>query len=396
MSPIAKFLCTVFWLSALPDATAEWEQCRLGYVWTGTKQPEITPKGHFQAEYYDYRRRPDGTYFVYSDEYEGGKRPRYNTSWRNRLIAAGYPDPEIGRSRKTAGDNPSDSPDTPGHFMKVMRECIEGRAETLRQYYKYPASCSISHFYLRPKRVHVPLDLRIIEGNRDKPNAIVESLAEYNLDNPLYHEDAWIVVCKGTVVAPENMTFRFVGTADDCLAVKFNNQLVLETGYRLASEYESNGRLDPAYNKSYSHNYLVQLSKQQIPGKEQYIIIPVSNVYESTKRFLGMTGGTPISVKKGLRYDIEIIYGNEGGQAHCYLFTQRVDDSTLHLFRTSDDSPYRPAANYMNHEKETGPDFSSTSPIWRLTPRNKEFIFNKKKKTKKDSGKKPFYKFKKL
>ena len=57
------------------SAYAEWEQCRLGYVWTGKEVSPALPNDRLKIDYYDFRRRTDGTYYVYSAEYKGGKRP---------------------------------------------------------------------------------------------------------------------------------------------------------------------------------------------------------------------------------------------------------------------------------------------------------------------------------
>ena len=370
------------------SAYAEWEQCRLGYVWTGEKEPASMPEDRLKIDYYDYRRRADGTYYVYSAEYTGGKRPYFSPSFCRRLVQAGYADPSKGRTKKVASDNPSNSPDLVGHFMKVMQECVAGNTENLKQYYKYPASCTISHFYLKPWGVHVPLDLRLIGGDVDDRKAAYETLAAYNLDNPRYVENAWVAVCKGRVKAPKTMQFRFVGTADDYLGVKFNGKLVLDTGYRLSTEYVGNGEADPAATKGHSSSYIQQLTNGRIPGKEKYIGLRVPNTHVSTQPFSGMMiGGDPISVEEDQEYDIEIIIGNNGGQAHLYLLTQEVTGSNnepLHLFRTNSDLPYKPKTSC--YEREAGPPVSADAPIWQIA--EEEYVFkkrNKKKRNKKSS-----------
>ena len=388
MKRVIFSLCTVAMAGGITcsPATAEWEQCRLGYVWTGEKAPKLYPGDRFKIDYYDFRRRADGTYYLYSSEYEGGKRPYISPVLSRQLINAGYPDPSKGRTKKVASDNPSNSPDLVGHFMKVMRECVEGNTESLKQYYKYPASCTISHFYLRPWRVLVPLDLRVIEGDVDDRLAAKETLAEYNLDDPLYIENAWVAVCKGRVKAPKTMQFRFVGSADDYLGVKFDGRLVLDTGYRLVTEYVGNGEVDPAANKGHSSSYIRLLTEGKIPGKENYIGLYVPETGTSTRPFRGlMIGGEPVSVEEGEEYDIEIIMGNSGGQAHLYLMTQEVTGDKkekLHLFRTNNDLPYRPRTS--NHEKEAGPPVSADGPIWQIA--EEHYVF--KKRSKKNKNKK--------
>jgi hypothetical protein len=58
----------------------------------------------------------------------------------------------------------------------------------------------------------------------------------------------WMVLYKGTVVAPKDGTFRFHGFADDCLAVRFNGQNVF-----IAAWFDDNKILTSIFKDPSSH-----------------------------------------------------------------------------------------------------------------------------------------------
>ena len=88
--------------------------------------------------------------------------------------------------------------------------------------------------------------------------------------------------------------------------------------------------------------------------------------------------GSPVTVKKGQTYPVEIIIGNEGGTAYYYLLTQEVtpdNHAPMHLFRTNGAHPTSPS--FREHEDwkrrhfDSGPNFINNSDIWKIAPKAK-------------------------
>ncbi len=92
--------------------------------------------------------------------------------------------------------------------------------EVLDRFYKSPTQLFASSFYL-------PMC-----------DARYGPLA-YQCDTDKVKPRGWVVVYRGKVRAPKSGRFRFVGTGDDFICVRFNNKLVLEAGFVLPTMYDS-------------------------------------------------------------------------------------------------------------------------------------------------------------
>ena len=196
---------------------------------------------------------------------------------------------------------------------------------------------------------------------------------------------SWFGIFRGRVIAPRTMRFRFFGAADDTIAVRFGDKLVLETGLVRPELYRGNGLRDKGCALDYTLTYQKEVAAGRHSSKREYVMQKLKSTPYCNRTFGGLTGGVPITVKEGAVYPIEIIIGNGGGQAHLYLMTQEVTGDKkekLHLFRTNNDLPYRPRTS--NHEKEAGPPVSADGPIWQIA--EEHYVF--KKRSKKNKNKK--------
>lgn len=139
------------------------------------------------------------------------------------------------------------------------------------------------------------------------------------------------------------MDFRFYGAADDTIVVRFNNKVVLETGRFRPALYHGNGIRDNACcDGSELLTYQKEVAAGKHPDKRDYVVQKLKSTPYCNSRFNGITGGSPVKVKEGKVYPIEIIIGNNGGKALFYLLTQEVtadNRAPLHLFRTNDHIP---------------------------------------------------------
>ncbi len=153
------------------------------------------------------------------------------------------------------------------------------------------------------------------------------------------HPSRWIVHYKGTVIAPDTGAYRFVGVADDVLVVRFNGQVVLDSGSMFPSGHQ--------------------------PSK----FYPFEGIVLSQKAgdwFKGCGEGSTFNVEAGKTYPIDIVIGEwPGGQFRAYLQvlkegTEYKKDNKgnpiLPLFRTADVKiPTRPDA----------PIFQPDGPVWK-------------------------------
>lgn len=197
-------------------------------------------------------------------------------------------------------------------------------------------------------------------------------------EKPRVRPSDWVVIYRGIVTAPESGTFRFAGMGDDVLMVRFNNKLVLESGWSIPTR----GSMTLGTDKSYQREITTRKEGRAL---YQYKTTPHWN-----HSLGGILTGTPFKVQKGKKYPIEILVseipGNEFG--FCLLLeelknsqktpygTYEPDKSpTLHLFRTNQSLPepdrMRQALtiggkDYTVGGNMEGPPFRNDSLIWKV------------------------------
>lgn len=204
---------------------------------------------------------------------------------------------------------------------------------------------------------------------------------------------AWVVVYRGMVTAPRSGTFRFVGMGDDTLMVRFNNRLVLESGWSIPTRRY--------YDEGTHRSYQLDISRKptSFNSRHQREITPKTcgraiYQYNSTphwnERLGGLPSGVPFTVKQGEKYPIEILVSEIPGSefGFCLLVEELksparapygiipADQSpVLHLFRTADTLPdprrmKRALTNtdedYSINDCEEGPPFREDSLIWQV------------------------------
>ncbi len=197
-------------------------------------------------------------------------------------------------------------------------------------------------------------------------------------EQPQVSPSDWVVIYRGIVAAPESGTFRFAGMGDDVLMVRFNNKLVLESGWSIPTRGSMTLGTEKGYQREIS-------SRKAGRALYQYTTTPHWN-----RMLGGIPTGTPFKVQKGKKYPIEILVseipGNEFG--FCLLLeelkntkkppygTHTPDKSpTLHLFRTNESLPdpdrirqalTRGSKDYTVNGNMEGPPFLENSLVWQV------------------------------
>ena len=213
-------------------------------------------------------------------------------------------------------------------------------AAALDQYYQANTRLYAAYWYLPGARAnYAPLAFGV--GNADKPVSQWEC-----------KPSAWVAVYRGKVLAPVTGKFRFIGTGDDFLAVRFGGKTVLDAGYRLPTRWDAkNPRAAWVSGSKEANAYHNAIAQGKDPQRKHYQFIkgiPGCSVWDA--ELGGLTAGTPFDVTEGEAYDIEIAIAEiPGGIFGFVLFIEQLDaegkpwDTTpgkkYDLFRTSTSNP---------------------------------------------------------
>lgn len=209
---------------------------------------------------------------------------------------------------------------------------------------------------------------------------------------PIVEPTAWVVIYRGVVTAPQSGSFRFVGMGDDTLMVRFNNKLVLESGWTIPTRrgFEVGTHADyqqEITRKITNHNAAHQ--KEITPKTKGRAIYQYENTPHWNNRLGGLPSGVPFTVKKGEKYPIEILVSEVPGSEFGFcLLLEELDDPKnpphgiikkddapmLHLFRTSKVLPEPEkikqalksgGRDYSINDCREGPPFFEDSLIWK-------------------------------
>ncbi len=207
----------------------------------------------------------------------------------------------------------------------------------------------------------------------------------------------WVVIYRGRVRAPKTGKFRFVGTGDDYLGVKFNGKVVLNSGYRIPSLVGEGGVgywvTKRAGNKD---KYWDAIKRGEVKGSEGYECIPfILELKEWNDDLGGLTAGKEFEVKEGQEYPIQIVLSEiPGGGFGFVLFIEDLTDGKkvkpgekFDLFRTNLEIPdrkklfdliskakgktgkvYNCLFKISKPEQLNAPPFNEDSPVWVAVP----------------------------
>lgn len=196
-------------------------------------------------------------------------------------------------------------------------------------------------------------------------------------------DTAWLAVYRGKVRAPMSGTFRFVGTGDDLLCVRFDGKTVLEAGWCIPSAYDSKapGKCGTMGAVAFPHGQ--QYHKAIRDGKDKdhrdYEFITFKDTPKWNKELGGLTAGTPIKVKQGEVYPIEILVSEIPGGAFGFALLiqeeKQIAKKQFDLFHTNFSLPdvaelesMLKKANSMMGAKMEMPAYNQDSLIWVSVP----------------------------
>ena len=195
---------------------------------------------------------------------------------------------------------------------------------------------------------------------------------------------AWLAVYRGNVRAPKTGKFRFIGTGDDFLAVRFNRKTVLDAGYRLPTLWDkANPRKCWVSSSGDLKNYQELLKSGRDRNRKDYELItsiPECKIWNN--ELGGLTAGTIFEVKEGQTYPIEIAISEiPGGKFGFVLFIEEVTKGKnskakkYDLFRTNFSLPNKKEIEKLLKEAKCLPPggfedipYNEDSLIWTVVP----------------------------
>ncbi len=273
-----------------------------------------------------------------------------------------------GAKSKLAPPEGSTIPDRAA-MSQVYYEFTKGwSAAVLNKYYQSPTKLYASNFYL------------------PHCNANYGPIA-YQCDLKKNKPAGWIAVYRGKVKAPKSGKFRFVGTGDDLLCVRFNRKTVLEAGWCIPSLYEKEpgSTFTLTTGTERGRAYIKAIKEGKDKNHKDYEYYPMPKGW-SINDVGGLTCGTPFEVKEGQVYPIEIMISEGPGGAFCFfLLMEDMTDNPqgklpaaqrrYDIFRTNFSLPNQEEirqmlqkANCLWHGQMNCPPYNEDSPIWVAVP----------------------------
>ncbi len=194
----------------------------------------------------------------------------------------------------------------------------------------------------------------------------------------------WVAIYRGKVRAPKTGKFRFLGTGDDFLAVRFNRKTVLEAGYRMPSRWtkEKPGRAMISVNFD-GKTYQKEIADGTDKAHKGYEFIKLKGIDIWNREVGGLTAGTEFEVKEGQAYPIEICVSEiPGGKFGFVLLIEDTTDGKANpsqnnkydIFRTNFSLPDVKEIDQLLRKEKCNvgniqaPAYNEDSPIWTAVP----------------------------
>ncbi|MBQ7730529.1 MAG: hypothetical protein IJT68_01690 [Lentisphaeria bacterium] len=189
----------------------------------------------------------------------------------------------------------------------------------------------------------------------------------------------WVCIYSGNVIAPFTGKFRFIGSCDDIIVVRFNKQIVLDYGWHSATlgSYLGNGWNDDL-RKSMMGDVQNDRYRRMIADSPLYSKHKLEVYSPEMDHNHGLAKSPVLEVEQGEVCSVEILITEFPGiRFNAFLFMEQLDEnnepvnedhqSQYTLFRTSLGIPMP-----GEHRPDYGvlPEFKPYGPIWRVAPSN--------------------------
>ena len=180
----------------------------------------------------------------------------------------------------------------------------------------------------------------------------------------------WVVVYRGMVTPPRSGKFRFVGSGDDVLVVRFNGKHVFDHGFTSGTTgvHLSGKGIKVLKEEEEDDNMIAKLKEGEYPMK-----LPVKFYeYDSTRNWNGTIGGLAVGkefeVEAGKKYPIEILLSEIPGGLFCAsLLIEEIGEKYQ---PSSNGSPIFPLFRLDGSlpeptKADNAPPYDPNGPIWK-------------------------------
>ncbi len=282
---------------------------------------------------------------------KSGASGRKKNSYEGMLQGVFY-DLKQTRGRKDSGAN----------LMEVMHEFVNGRWRK-----KYDRKGSLS--YPELEKYYSP-GTRLWNSCFYIPRMEAAKAPEAFHCGKEVAPSRWVAIYSGWVRAPFSGKFRFVGSADDVLVVRFNEEVVLDYGY---FSFSLGSGLDAEKKKAMLRSQDADSGILKTVRKYSAYKDPVEIFTQFGGSSVGHATGRTIEVREGAVYPIDILISEiPGGVFHAALFIQQLDENgkameekprALSLFRTT---LALPGKDLTREEGSNAARFLRYGPVWRV------------------------------
>lgn len=245
--------------------------------------------------------------------------------------------------------------------LKIMRAFVNGswrREYDSQGRVHYP---ELDRYYCSPTRLWTPCFYTADPIQADLAPEAFQCAREVD-------PAAWVCIYSGNVIAPFSGKFRFLGTADDVILVRFNKEIVLDYGwasYSVGTYFNNSfqgGERDLQLLKETGNNS----TRNKSPLYSKY---PLEVYGNNSNPSHNLAKGAVISVNEGEVYPIEVLISEmPGGEYHQALYIERLDDNGRPLDPNPDSRPlFRTTLALPDKQPSLPyPRFSPYGPVWKV------------------------------
>lgn len=179
----------------------------------------------------------------------------------------------------------------------------------------------------------------------------------------------WAIVYRGVITPPKSGKFRFVGSGDDILVVRFNSKNVFDHGY-----YSGTTAVRPYRNLAVLKGEKDDTVVEKQLRRNYPMDLPLKTYkYSTTKNYNGSIGGLGVGpvfeVQVGKNYPIDILISEiPGGLFGAVLMIEEIGEK---YEVTSDGSPILPLFRMDSGlpaptKADNAPPYASDGPVWKV------------------------------
>lgn len=179
----------------------------------------------------------------------------------------------------------------------------------------------------------------------------------------------WAIVYRGMVTPPRTGKYRFVGSGDDVLVVRFNNKNVFDHGYFSGTTQVRIHQKMGALTGKTEDADVKKMTRRDYPMEMPLKVYP----YPTTGNYNGSVGGLGVGpvfeAEQGKNYPIDILLSELPGGLFCGALL--IEEVGVDYEKASSGSPILPLFRFDNGVPEptnadNAPPYDPKGPVWKV------------------------------